>query len=58
MDENHDGGISEKEFIEVKKNVELKKSMKYLKACLSHKKFSTMLALKIIDVFVADEHQM
>ena len=43
MDENHDGDISEEEFI---------------LACLSHKKFSTMLTLKIIDVFIADEHQM
>lgn len=41
MDENHDGKISQLEFIE---------------ACMAQKKFSTMLTLKIIDVFIADEH--
>merc|ERR1712079_117076 len=40
MDENHDGQVSEDEFIE---------------ACMSQKKFSTMLTLKIIDVFVSSE---
>merc|ERR1711878_59618 len=40
MDENHDGQVSEEEFIE---------------ACMSQKKFSTMLTLKIIDVFVSEE---
>merc|ERR1712241_1335752 len=40
MDENHDGQVSEEEFIE---------------ACMSQKKFSTMLTLKIIDVFVSSE---
>merc|ERR1711872_1771 len=43
MDENHDGQISQLEFIE---------------ACMAQKKFSTMLTLKIIDVFIADEHTM
>lgn len=41
MDENHDGQISQLEFIE---------------ACMAQKKFSTMLTLKIIDVFISDEH--
>jgi len=40
MDENHDGQVSEEEFIE---------------ACMRQKKFSTMLTLKIIDVFVSSE---
>merc|ERR1712168_599655 len=40
MDENHDGEISQDEFIE---------------ACMAQKKFSTMLTLKIIDVFISDE---
>merc|ERR1712051_1143388 len=40
MDENHDGKISQLEFVE---------------ACMTQKKFSTMLTLKIIDVFLADE---
>merc|ERR1712013_500927 len=39
MDENHDGQVSEEEFIE---------------ACMTQKKFSTMLTLKIIDVFVSE----
>merc|ERR1711953_1452016 len=39
MDENHDGQVSEEEFIE---------------ACMTQKKFSTILTLKIIDVFVAE----
>eukprot|EP00092_Neocalanus_flemingeri_P020565 GFUD01022279.1.p1 GENE.GFUD01022279.1~~GFUD01022279.1.p1 ORF type:complete len:209 (+),score=34.92 GFUD01022279.1:140-766(+) len=43
MDENHDGQISQLEFIE---------------ACMAQKKFSTMLTLKIIDVFISDEHSM
>merc|ERR1711962_1025754 len=37
MDENHDGAITQSEFIE---------------ACMAQKKFSTMLTLKIIDVFI------
>ena len=37
MDEDGDGEISQEEFI---------------KACLSQKKFSTMLTLKIIDIFI------
>merc|ERR1739838_280194 len=40
MDENHYGQVSEEEFIE---------------ACMNQKKFSTMLTLKIIDVFVTSE---
>jgi len=40
MDENHDGAISQAEFIE---------------ACMAQKKFSTMLTLKIIDVFIAED---
>merc|ERR1719266_1021071 len=40
MDENHDGKISQLEFIE---------------ACMAQKKFSTMLTLKIIDVFITEE---
>jgi Ca2+-binding EF-hand superfamily protein len=43
MDENEDGEISQKEFIE---------------ACMAQKKFSTMLTLKIIDVFISEEHQI
>merc|ERR1712106_377784 len=39
MDETHDGQVSEEEFIE---------------ACMTQKKFSTMLTLKIIDVFVSE----
>merc|ERR1719158_2306426 len=39
MDENHDGQITQEEFIE---------------ACMTQKKFSTILTLKIIDVFVAE----
>jgi len=41
MDENHDGKISQSEFVE---------------ACMAQRKFSTMLTLKIIDVFIADDH--
>lgn len=41
MDENHDGKISQSEFVE---------------ACMAQKKFSTMLTLKIIDVFITDDH--
>merc|ERR1711992_427740 len=40
MDENHDGKISQSEFVE---------------ACMAQKKFSTMLTLKIIDVFITEE---
>ena len=41
MDINHDGWVTEEEFIS---------------ACFGHKQISTMLALKIIDVFMpADE---
>lgn len=39
MDINLDGQVSQEEF---------------LRACLGHKKISTMLALRIIDVFIAD----
>jgi len=39
MDENNDGQVSEEEFI---------------KACMRQKKFSTMLTLRIIDIFVAE----
>ena len=39
MDENKDGQITEEEFID---------------ACMTQKKFSTILTLKIIDVFVAE----
>jgi len=42
MDENHDGKISQSEFVE---------------ACMAQKKFSTMLTLKIIDVFITEDHQ-
>jgi len=41
MDENHDGKVSQCEFVE---------------ACMAQKKFSTMLTLKIIDVFITEEH--
>lgn len=62
MDENLDGDISEEEFIKVGNTdtYGLTTILSYiiLKACLSHKKFSTMLTLKIIDVFIADDHQM
>merc|ERR1712186_307728 len=40
MDENHDGKISQSEFVE---------------ACMAQKQFSTMLTLKIIDVFITEE---
>merc|ERR1712241_396818 len=40
MDENHDGKISQSEFVE---------------ACMAQRKFSTMLTLKIIDVFITEE---
>ena len=40
MDANHDGWVTEEEFIS---------------ACLGQKQFSTMLALKIIDVFMPDK---
>jgi len=43
MDENHDGKISQAEFVE---------------ACLAQKKFSTMLTLKIIDVFITEEQHL
>lgn len=39
MDENNDGQVSEEEFI---------------KACMRQKKFSTMLTLRIIDIFVSE----
>jgi len=54
MDENHDGQVSEEEFIEVV-NILLKFNIQmYLQACMTQKKFSTMLTLKIIDVFVSE----
>merc|ERR1712242_79262 len=40
MDENHDGKISQSEFVE---------------ACMAQRNFSTMLTLKIIDVFITEE---
>merc|ERR1712025_1258392 len=43
MDENHDGKISQLEFIEAR---------------MAQKKFSTMLTLKIIDVFITDEQHV
>jgi hypothetical protein len=39
MDINLDGQVTQEEF---------------LRACLAHEKISTMLALRIIDVFIAD----
>ena len=58
MDENHDGQVSEEEFIEVL--VRLFSMcpffhLSHVQACMSQKKFSTMLTLKIIDVFVSSE---
>merc|ERR1719320_496564 len=45
--------LAEKAFIEMDSNEEGKVTLEeFIKACLSQKKFSTMLTLKIIDVFV------
>ena len=61
MDENHDGKISQSEFVEVSwlLTVWVVNSIittTELQACMAQRKFSTMLTLKIIDVFIADEH--
>ena len=57
MDENHDGQVSEEEFIEVQSDYFLCGPFftSHVQACMSQKKFSTMLTLKIIDVFVSSE---
>ena len=58
MDENHDGQVSEEEFIEVQCDFisfYLIFHISDVQACMSQKKFSTMLTLKIIDVFVSSE---
>ena len=45
--------LAEKAFIEMDSNEDGKVTLEeFIKACLSQKKFSTMLTLKIIDVFV------
>ena len=65
MDENHDGAVTQSEFIEASiffifiyylflfiiHNLIFSK----LQACMAQKKFSTMLTLKIIDVFIAED---
>ena len=60
MDENHDGKISQSEFVEVSTLVStvwvLNITNTELQACMAQRKFSTMLTLKIIDVFIADDH--
>ena len=60
MDENHDGKISQLEFIEVRFFLKRNRTLKieFLKACMAQKKFSTMLTLKIIDVFITDEQHV
>ena len=65
MDENHDGQVSEQEFIEVKFCLNFiiyaiyhdtfSNILLHHQACMTQKKFSTMLTLKIIDVFVSSE---
>ena len=58
MDENHDGQVSEEEFIEVQCDFISSYPIfhiSHVQACMSQKKFSTMLTLKIIDVFVSSE---
>ena len=64
MDENHDGQVSEEEFIEVQCDfmssyptyiAHTYFHISHVQACMSQKKFSTMLTLKIIDVFVSSE---
>ena len=61
MDENSDGLISQAEFVSVRiytsRNVNENKQSKLrmFQACMAQKKFSTMLTLKIIDVFITDE---
>ena len=58
MDENHDGKISQSEFVEVSwlLTVWALNTTTELQACMAQRKFSTMLTLKIIDVFIADDH--
>ena len=58
MDENHDGKISQSEFVEVSwlLTVWALNTSTELQACMAQRKFSTMLTLKIIDVFIADDH--
>ena len=67
MDENHDGAVTQSEFIEVctfflyLSIIYFKLFIIYnlisptLQACMAQKKFSTMLTLKIIDVFIAED---
>ena len=56
MDENHDGQVSEEEFIEVREILVAGwVTPCNTQACMRQKKFSTMLTLKIIDVFVSSE---
>ena len=59
MDENHDGKISQSEFVEVSWLLTVwvvNITTTELQACMAQRKFSTMLTLKIIDVFIADDH--
>ena len=59
MDENHDGKISQSEFVEVSWLLTVwvvNIAITDLQACMAQRKFSTMLTLKIIDVFIADDH--
>ena len=59
MDENHDGKISQSEFVEVSWLLTVwvvNIATTELQACMAQRKFSTMLTLKIIDVFIADDH--
>ena len=60
MDENHDGEISQTEFIEVELKYFCHPNIQNniilcFQACMAQKKFSTMLTLKIIDVFISEE---
>ena len=55
MDENHDGKVSQSEFVEVTELSSAGSIKGLLQACMAQKKFSTMLTLKIIDVFITEE---
>ena len=62
MDVNSDGMVRMTDFIRKfrKLKIDLPKFMyqvtqeEFLRACLAHEKISTMLALRIIDVFITD----
>ena len=55
MDEDADGEITQEEFIKVSETDQSENADNYfVKACLSQKKFATMLTLKIINIIIAE----